>query len=174
MRRLLSVILFLAASLVAVLLLSPESLLAASAPPADSWLVLLYFDADDEVLERDILTDCNEPELVGSAGQVTIVAEIDRHKRGRSFEEADYRGGCNWTSPRRYLIQKDPDGGSTHVAAKLIADLGELDLGDPKTLDDFVERAICIYPATKHAPIMSDHGMGWPGAGQRTNGPRTA
>ncbi|MFO7632857.1 MAG: hypothetical protein R6W76_09970 [Caldilinea sp.] len=42
------------------------------------WLVMLYQNADDEVLEADIFTDLNEAELVGSTDAVTIVAQMDR------------------------------------------------------------------------------------------------
>ncbi len=38
----------------------------------DSWLVMLYQDADDEVLEQDIFTDLNEAELVGSSDNVRL------------------------------------------------------------------------------------------------------
>ena len=152
-----------AITLVATVLLPGQPVLAAAAPPADSWLVLLYADADDEILEKDIFVDLNEAELVGSTAKITIVAQIDRYKGGSASGGNDFRGGGNWTGARRYLVQKDPAGDGGQVASKLIADLGEVDMGDPKTLIDFVQWAIRTYPATRHTLIMSDHGMGWPG-----------
>jgi hypothetical protein len=40
------------------------------------WLVMLYQNADDEVLEGDIYTDLNEAELVGSTDDVIIVSQF--------------------------------------------------------------------------------------------------
>jgi len=56
-----------------------------------------------------------------------------------------------------------------------LADLGEMDMSDPQTLQDFATWAIATYPAEHYALIMSDHGMGWPGgwtdAATKGNGP---
>src|SRR5512143_996528 len=43
-----------------------------------TWTVMLYQDADDEILEKDIFMDFNEAERVGSSDNVRIVAQIDR------------------------------------------------------------------------------------------------
>src|SRR5512141_3186104 len=37
-----------------------------SGASSDTWLVMLYQDADDEILEKDIFIDLNEAEMVGS------------------------------------------------------------------------------------------------------------
>ncbi|MCJ7622432.1 MAG: clostripain-related cysteine peptidase, partial [Anaerolineaceae bacterium] len=44
-----------------------------------------------------------------------------------------------------------------------IADLGEVNMGDPSTLVDFATWAINSYPADRFALILSDHGAGWLG-----------
>ena len=65
----------------------------------DTWLVMLYLDADDLILEEDIFFDFNEAELVGSSDKVHIVAQIDR------YAGADgYAGGGNWSTTKRYYI----------------------------------------------------------------------
>ena len=46
-----------------------------------TWLIMMYQNADDEVLEEDIFIDLNEAEIVGSTDQVTIVAQLDRFAR---------------------------------------------------------------------------------------------
>ena len=56
-------------------------------PPAasgegQSWLVMLYQDADDKILERDIYLDLNEAERAGSSDRVQIVAQLDRYAGG--------------------------------------------------------------------------------------------
>ncbi|MEW5939762.1 MAG: clostripain-related cysteine peptidase, partial [Chloroflexota bacterium] len=121
---------------------------------AGTWLVMMYEDADDEILEEDIVLDVNEAELVGSSGKVTIVAQVDRYEGG-------YDGHGNTTSVKRYLITHDSDLNS--IGSEELADLGELDMGDKQTLIDFATWAMQTYPADKYAIILSDHGMGWIG-----------
>src|SRR5512147_875538 len=51
-----------------------------AAPSKDqTWLVLLYEDADDEILEEDMFNDLNEAEVTGSSDRVRIVAQMDRY-----------------------------------------------------------------------------------------------
>lgn len=125
----------------------------AAAPQAE-WLILLYQDADDQTLERDIFIDFNEAELVGSSADVHIVSQIDRFKGG-------FDGDGDWTSTRRYYLKADND--LNKVSSPLIADLGERDMGNAASLVEFAVWAISNYPAKKVALIMSDHGEGWPG-----------
>jgi hypothetical protein len=118
------------------------------------WLVLLYQDADDKVLEQDIYVDLNEDEKVGSGNGVQIVAQIDRFQGG-------YRGDGNWTGAKRFYVTQDDD--LTRVHSQQVADLGEINMSDPQTLVDFVTWGIKTYPADKVVLILSDHGEGWPG-----------
>ena len=119
-----------------------------------TWLVMLYEDADDEILEEDMLTDLNEAELAGSSDQVTIVAQMDRYDGG-------FDGEGDWTSTKRFLIEQDDNLRKIH--SQELDDLGELNMADGDTLVDFVTWAVKTYPADHYALIMSDHGAGWPG-----------
>ena len=119
-----------------------------------TWLVMLYQDGDDDVLERDIFLDLNEAEIIGSSDMVTIVTQIDRY-------DGSFDGDGDWTSTKRFLVQQDSDLES--IGSEELADLGETDMSDPQTLQDFVTWAISTYPAEHYALIMSDHGMGWLG-----------
>ena len=129
------------------------------APAASSgdqtWTVMLYQDADDKVLEQDIYFDLNEAERVGSTDRVQIVAQMDRFRGG-------FSGDGNWTGAGRFYVTQDDD--LNRVRSEVLADLGEINMSDPKTLIDFVTWAMKKYPADKYALILSDHGMGWPGA----------
>jgi clostripain len=120
--------------------------------PATTWLVMVYSDADDEVLENDMFIDINEMELIGSTDQVTMVAQIDRHE---DWLDDD------WHNTRRYRITQDDD--LDTINSELVADLGEQNMADPQTLIDFVTWSIQTYPAQRYALILSDHGMGWIG-----------
>ena len=118
------------------------------------WLVMLYQDADDKVLERDIMMDLNEVELIGSSDQVDIVSQIDRYAGG-------YSGDGDWSTTRRYHLEQDDD--LLNLNSPMIDDLGELNMAKGDTLVDFVTWAVETYPADKYVLILSDHGMGWPG-----------
>lgn len=122
----------------------------------DTWLVMLYQDADDEVLEEDIFIDLNEAEMVGSTDQVTILAQIDRMDGG-------YDGGDDFTTAKRFLVQYDDSGDLESLVSEELDDLGEIDMGNQETLVDFAVWAISNYPADKYALILSDHGAGWTG-----------
>jgi hypothetical protein len=120
----------------------------------DTWLVMLYQDADDKILEQDIYLDLNEAERIGSSDRVQIVAQVDRYQGG-------YQGDGNWTGTRRYYITPDP--ALNQLSSQLVEDLGEVNMADGQTLVDFVTWAMDTFEADKHVLIMSDHGMGWPG-----------
>ncbi len=120
----------------------------------DRWLIMLYADADDKVLEQDIFLDINEVERIGSTDNVQIVAQLDRYRGG-------FQADGDWSSTKRFYITRDDD--LNRIGSQEIADLGEANMADPQTLFDFVTWAIQEYPADKHVLIMSDHGMGWPG-----------
>ncbi len=132
----------------------PTTVAGASGSKGDKWLVMLYQDADDRVLEKDIFIDLNEAEETGSSNNVSIVAQVDRYRGG-------FRGDGNWTDTRRYYVRYDPN--LDRLASKKVMDLGEANMADGKTLVDFVEWAVKNYPADHYVLILSDHGMGWPG-----------
>ena len=119
-----------------------------------TWLVMLYQNADDNALERDIMIDLNEAEMIGSTNQVMIVSQMDRFRGG-------YSGDGDWSSTRRYLVTYDND--LNRIGSDLIADIGEVNMGEASTLVDFVSWAASTYPADNYMLVMSDHGMGWPG-----------
>ncbi len=127
----------------------------ASAGDSDeTWLVMNYQDADDQVLERDIFIDLNEMERIGSTEQVRIVSQIDRFRGGYSSDN-------DWYSARRYLVLYDDD--LNRVGSELVQELGEVNMADGDTLVDFVTWAVQTYPSDHYVLIMSDHGLGWPG-----------
>ena len=131
-----------------------------TAPPASSvkqgqtWTIMLYADADDKVLEQDIFVDLNEAERTGSTDRVRVVAQLDRNRGA-------YTGDGNWATAKRFLLTRDND--LNTIGSRQIADIGEVNMADPRTLVDFATWAIKSYPADKYVLIMSDHGMGWPG-----------
>jgi hypothetical protein len=126
----------------------------AGVTPGQTWTVMLYQDADDQVLEKDIFVDLNEAERIGSSDRVNILAQIDRFRGG-------FNGDGDWTDTRRYYITKDDD--LQRLGSELLSEGTEANMADAATLVDFVVWSIENYPADKYVLIMSDHGMGWPG-----------
>lgn len=120
----------------------------------DTWLVMMYEDADDGTLEQDIFIDVNEAEIVGSTEDVKIVAQLDRY-------DGSYDGDGDWTGTKRFLITQDDD--LETINSEELEDLGEINMADNQSLIDFATWAIENYPSGHYALIMSDHGMGWPG-----------
>jgi len=132
----------------------PQQNIPVRGAAADSWLIMLYANADDEVLEYDIFTDVNEMELIGSDERITLVVQLDRY-------EGAFDGDGDWTGTRRYVLQQDDDLGT--IASPVVEDLGEANMADGATLVDFATWAIQTFPAEHQVLILSDHGMGWPG-----------
>lgn len=127
---------------------------ASGSTGGQKWLVMLYQDADDQILEKDIYVDLNEAERIGSSDRVSIVAQVDRYRGG-------YQGDGNWTSTKRFFVTQDND--LEYIRSQELADLGEVNMSDGQTLVDFVTWAVQSYPADKYVLVLSDHGMGWPG-----------
>lgn len=139
----------------AVLIFAPAG--SAAEPPRQAeaeWLIMMYQVADDETLEQAILGDFNEAEFIGSSDDVHVVAQVDRFTGG-------FDGMGDWTSAKRYYLTPDDD--FETINSLEVDDIGEVNMADAETLVDFIVWAAENYPARKHALIMSDHGMGWPG-----------
>src|SRR4030042_534989 len=49
-------------------------------------------------------------------------------------------------------------------ASNAVEDLGELNMGDPETLSDFITWGVGNYPAEDYMLVLWDHGGGWDGA----------
>jgi hypothetical protein len=122
--------------------------------PMAEWTVIVYSDADDSVLEASQWFDVNEMELAGSTSQVNIVVQLDRYAGA-------FTGDGNWTGARRFYVTQDSDLNAIH--SPVLQDMGEVDMGNPQTLVDFLTWSIHNFPAHKYAVIMSDHGGGWTG-----------
>lgn len=115
------------------------------------WTIMVFSSAKND-LERFLLRDINEMELVGSTDKLNIVVEVGR-MQGYDASDGD------WTGVRRYLIQKDSD--MTRMGSRMIQDLGMIDQGDYRNLAAFGKWAKEKFPAKKYMLIVSNHGDGW-------------
>ncbi|KYK36988.1 MAG: hypothetical protein AYK18_11080 [Theionarchaea archaeon DG-70] len=115
------------------------------------WTIMAYMNGDND-LDCALVDDINEMESAGSKityPGINIVVQIDRYSTG------------DWTTTRRYFICKDKGGYNDTIVSTMISDKGELNMGDPNTLIDFVNWAKSMYPAKNYMLIIVDHGNGW-------------
>ena len=134
--------------LVAVALLASLSAIATPAAAAN-WTVMVYMDADNN-LESYAIQNFLQMASVGSDENLTIVVQMDR------IEGYDYSYG-DWTDCKRFVVQKN----MTPTPENATMDLGEVNMGDPQTLTDFIIWAMTNYPNDRYALIIWDHGGGW-------------
>jgi len=121
--------------------------------PARAWTVLAFLDADND-LEAALLLDLNEMEAGLPEAGVDVIALVDRAK-----DYTDIDG--DWHDARVYRVR--PGERAITIESQLLAELGEVNCGDPKTLERFLAAALKAFPARRYALVLSDHGSGWAG-----------
>jgi len=126
-----------------------------------NWTFMVYMDGDCD-LEKSAIDDMNEMEMVGSTDEVSIIALLDRIP---DYDESN----DNWTTTKLFEVTEDQSSDGV-IRSNELADLGELNMGDPNTLADFAVWGIENYPAEHYALIIWDHGGGWKSvANDKTN-----
>jgi len=118
------------------------------------WTFMVYLSADND-LEQFGIADFNEMETVGSTADVQIIVQFDRSPR---YDESN----GNWTDTRRYRVVQDLN--STTISSPVVQNIGEVNMGDPQSLVDFVQWAKQNYPADHYCLVLWDHGGGWKAA----------
>jgi clostripain len=104
-----------------------------------------------------MIKDVNDMENVGSNQDINLVLQIDRGKTPSEFS-----GG--WSGARRYKLETNVD--PFNLDSPVLKDMGQINMSDPKTLQEFIEWGVKEYPAEHYMLLISDHGMGWKGAVQ--------
>jgi hypothetical protein len=123
------------------------------------WTFMVYLDSDNSLanvtvgyppqvhdLGVDVFLDLAS---VNSSSDINIVVQLDR---GPS---SDVRYG-NWTGCKRFNIKN----GMTPTPENAVQDLGDVDMGDPNALKDFVNWTINNYPSEHLFLVLWDHGSG--------------
>jgi len=126
-----------------------------SEPVAD-WTFMVYLDADNS-LEAPGIEIFLKMANVSSSSRVNIVAQMDRSAGW--WENGEWKDDTtfgNWTDCKRFNITK----GMTPTPENATLDLGEVNMGDPNTLRDFVNWTINNYPANYYCLVLWDHGTG--------------
>jgi probable HAF family extracellular repeat protein len=118
--------------------------------PRVAW-TLMYYEDSAGTLGPDILKDFNQLELAANNPNVNIVALWDPPGQNDSAYYA-VQYDTNLNSLAHYTTNVD------------YFPQGELNMGDPNTLVNFVNWAKTKYPAEHYAIILDDHGSGLNGS----------
>jgi len=113
-----------------------------------NWTFMVYMDADND-LEYAGINDFLEMAMVGTNSNLNIVVQLDRII-GFSSSYGD------WTDTKRFHITY----GMTPTPSNATEDLGEINMGNPQSLIDFLQWGISTYPSEHYALILWDHGLG--------------
>ncbi|MDH5779184.1 MAG: clostripain-related cysteine peptidase [Candidatus Bathyarchaeota archaeon] len=118
------------------------------------WTFMVYLDADSDLELAGIETFLRMASI-GSSPQVNIVVQMDRHPDSNTTLGYDDRYG-NWMDCKRFYVTEDmiptPGNATLH--------LGEVNMGHPDTLKDFVDWTISNYPADYYVLVFYGHGTG--------------
>jgi len=123
------------------------------------WTFMVYLDADNN-LEPAGIENFLQMANVSSSSQVNIVVQMDRSpgwlEKGEWKDDTSYG---NWTDCKRFNVTE----GMTPTSGNATEDLGEVNMGHPDTLKDFVNWTINNYPANYYFLVLWDHGTGFVG-----------
>ncbi len=146
-------------SITLLFLFSIFSFICVGYTQAAKWTLMIYMDGDNN-LESDLLDDFLEMAQIGSSDDVNILVQMDRI----SGESSAYD---DWTTTKRFRVTQ----AMKPTAANALEDLGEKNMGAPDVLKEFIQWSVINYPADKYALILSNHGGGWRGTGERKKSP---
>ncbi|MBD3230326.1 MAG: hypothetical protein GF329_19260 [Candidatus Lokiarchaeota archaeon] len=110
------------------------------------WTIMVYLDADNN-LDSYGVEDLNEMEEgLSSDTNINVIVLLDRE----------------YKHSKTYYVEYDTD---PAIASTVLTTgfASELDMGDPNTLEDFIEYCIDNYPAENYVLDLWNHGSGWPG-----------
>ncbi len=119
--------------------------------PVAKWTLMIYLDADNN-LESAGIEDINEMETVGSTPEVNIIVQMDRCGTGHGYDDSN----GDWTGAKRFYVTKDDD--PDIIGSRELADLGEVNMGDPTVTTNFTDWAVANFPAENYGLVFWNHG----------------
>jgi Clostripain family len=117
------------------------------------YTLLVYMIGSD--LQAAATKNILQMENPGSSSKVNVIVETGG---GSNLTKIDGTRFIDFTKVQRHKI--------LHNDIQTIANLGQKDMGNPKTLSDFIVWGMSSFPAKKYAIILWDHGSGLNGFGQ--------
>ncbi|MDO9263302.1 MAG: clostripain-related cysteine peptidase [Desulfosalsimonadaceae bacterium] len=120
------------------------------------WTYMVYMGADNN-LSTAGLFDLNEMETAGSGEKVNIVLQAEFSSFYTDFGAIGHDGYTGETL--RFRVQNDGNPDNVNLGAG--KSIGNVDMGSPEALEDFIKWAAAAYPAEHYALVIWDHGAGW-------------
>ncbi|HID57579.1 TPA: DUF4384 domain-containing protein [Candidatus Poribacteria bacterium] len=115
------------------------------------WTFMVYLNADDSFLSQVASDDFNEIE----EGVCKVETYMDVIVLWDGL-------GTHHPTGKRYHVQCDQTSSLAHYTeGETVWSVGEVDMGSPKTLKEFVNWATSEFPAKHYALVIWDHGSGW-------------
>lgn len=115
----------------------------ATPPPVKEWTILVFLNGHND-LDQFGEMNINSMERVGSSPDVNVVVQW---------------ASMGFSTTKRILVQKDTD--SYRVTSPMVNDPGLVDMGDYRSLVEFVRWAKVNYPAKHYFIDVWNHGSGW-------------
>lgn len=114
------------------------------------WTVLVFLNAKNN-LEPFAFLNFDQLASIGSTDEVNFIVEMGRPAN-------HYTDECGaWSKVLRFRVEQ----GQKAEEANKLEDLGAANMGDPKTLLDFVTWGREKYPAKHTMLVIWNHGQGW-------------
>lgn len=129
------------------------------------WTFMVYMSGDNNLdyWERIMI---NDMERIGSTDEVTVLAMLDRDDTDGTPPEPGLKVTQKYYEKHYYITKDDDD---ETITSPVIWYDTEVNMGDPNTLVDFLNRSIEGYSAQHYALILMDHGHGFKGIIQDCN-----
>jgi len=120
--------------------------------PRAEWTILLYINADSNELEREALSTFAHLAAIGSTPEVNIVVQFDR---GDSAPDAPSGG---WSYALRFHVTESMP---AHRDYALAGFANEVNMGDGRSLAEFVEWGTREFPSRRVMLVVWGHGQGY-------------
>jgi len=143
--RIQTVVIAVVALAVSSITLTPSARAEGSTKTVKDWTFLVYLNGNNS-LDSFGTMNLLQMEKIGSTDKVNIVVQW---------------ASLSAQKTTRLLIQKSSDG--SKVTSPVVQDLGNADMGDYRTLIDFIKWGAEKYPAKHYFVDVWDHGNGWHG-----------
>ncbi len=121
------------------------------------WTVLNYVNGANN-LEPDMTLNVNQMEKIGTTADVNLVVQYKRISRRTGGVDYDTSSG-NWDDTRRFVIDRDSD--FSEITSPVVSQRPDCDMGDKKSLQEFIEWGVKAFPAERYILVIENHGAGW-------------
>lgn len=121
----------------------------AQEPQIADWTIMIFMNGDNN-LEGDALINFRQLAEVGSSDKVNALVQFDRIAKYAHTTP-------DWSQTLRFRVTK----GMEPLPKFALQDLGEVNMGDGRVLQDFVSWSRHQFPAKHYMLVIWDHGQGW-------------